>query len=163
MNFGLTPSLFFQLLALVQLLPSKDEALTIRSYLPPDEIERDEAIAKLGECEKYMTAMLGVENASGKFRCMIYRVQFNNMVDRLASDIKILLEAVSCVRNSDRLTRLMLFALRLGNMLNTGGGGNDVSAITLDSLLKLQEVRDIARHVLLLHAYSILTCLILCS
>ena len=130
-----------QLLALRQLLPSKDEALKIRSYLPVAEgPEKDVAISKLGECEKYMAAMLEIDNASGKLQCMIYRVQFKSMADSLASDMEALQEALSCVRNSDRLTRLMLFALRLGNTLNTGGSGNEVTAITFDSLLKLQEV-----------------------
>jgi hypothetical protein len=129
----------------MQLLPSKDEALAIRSYLPGDEIERDDAIVKLGECERYMTAMLEVDKASGKFKCMVYRVQFNGLVDSLATDMETLREALACVRNSDRLARLMLFALRLGNTLNTGGGsGNDVAAITMDSLLKLQEVSNMS-------------------
>jgi len=49
---------------------------------------------------------------------------------------------LSCVRNSDRLTRLLLFALKLGNTLNAmGGRGKDVVAITLDSLLKLHEAK----------------------
>lgn len=131
----------FQLLALLQLLPSKDEALKIRSYLPvADGPDKDDAISKLGECEKYMASMLEVDNASGKLKCMIYRVQFKSLMDSLVSDIDSLQEALACVRNSDRLTRLMLFALRLGNTLNTGGSGKDVTAITLDSLLKLQEV-----------------------
>jgi hypothetical protein len=126
----------------MQLLPSKDEALAIRSYLPESAVDRDSAISKLGEVEKYMAYMLEVNNAHGKLKSMIYRVQFNTLVEALEEDTESLREAVACVRKSDRLARLMLFVLRLGNTLNTGGGsGKDVAAITLDSLLKLQEVR----------------------
>jgi hypothetical protein len=37
---------------------------------------------------------------------------------------------------------VLLYALKLGNALNTGGANEEVTAITLDSLLKLAEVRQ---------------------
>jgi len=132
------------LLGLMQLLPSKDEALAIRSYLPTNTTpeEKEAAISVLGECENYMVAMLEVDNAAGKLKFMTYRVQFQSLIDNLKKDFKTLQEGLTCVRNSDRLTRLMLIALKLGNTLNEGReSGRDVVAITLDSLLKLQEAK----------------------
>lgn len=125
----------------MQLLPSKDESLAIRSYLPATSgLDKDSAISKLGECEKYMASMLEVENASGKLKCMLYQAQFKNLLEGLVKDLDSLREALACVRNSDRLKRLMLFAMRLGNTLNDASSEKDMSAITLDSLLKLQTV-----------------------
>ncbi|KAL7550804.1 hypothetical protein ACHAWF_014016 [Thalassiosira exigua] len=55
-----------ELRGMMQLLPTKDESLALRSYLPPSDApqsEIDESIAKLGECEQYMAVMLDVPDA----------------------------------------------------------------------------------------------------
>lgn len=128
----------------MQLLPDNDESLAIRSYLPSSDAPqsaKDDAISKLGECEQYMASMLDISNAKGKFGSMLYRAQFKGATTDLSTKISCLRDALACVRTSDKFARLMLFALRLGNTLNTEASGEAVAAITLDSLLKLHEVR----------------------
>jgi hypothetical protein len=50
------------------------------------------------------------------------------------------MKACESVKNSERFRKLLLYALKLGNALNTDGSTQEVTAITLDSLLKLAEV-----------------------
>lgn len=132
-----------ELRGMMQLLPTKDESLALRSYLPPSdapEAEIEDAINKLGECEQYMAVMLDVPDAKEKFQCMLFRAEFEQQTDSIRDGTKLLIEACDSVKNSERFRKLLLYALKLGNALNTGGSNEEVSAITLDSLLKLAEV-----------------------
>ena len=137
----------------MQLLPTKDEVKSIEAYLSKSktEVEKEEAISNLGECEKYMIAMMGVQDAAKKFQCLLYRAQFDSRVEELEAEVKDLKEACKCVRSSDRLRKLLVFALRLGNTLNTDGSGESASAITLDSLLKMHEAKAFDKQTSVLH------------
>lgn len=136
-----------ELRGMMQLLPTKDESLALRSYLPPPDApqsEIEESIAKLGECEQYMAVMLDVPDAKDKFQAMLFRAEFENQADSIRDGTKMLTQACDSVKNSERFRKLLLYALKLGNALNTGGSNEAVTAITLDSLLKLAEVGTIA-------------------
>lgn len=135
-----------ELRGMLQLLPTKDEALALRSYLPPQDApqsEIDESISKLGECEQYMAVMLDVPDVKDKFQCMVFRAEFESHADSIRDGTTLLIQACECVKNSERFRKVLLYALKLGNALNTGGSNEEVRAITLDSLLKLAEVRQI--------------------
>lgn len=132
-----------ELRGMMQLLPTKDESLALRSYLPPPDApqsEIEESLAKLGECEQYMAVMLDVPDAKDKFEAMLFRAEFEGQADNIRDGTKMLIQACDSVRNSERFQKLLMYALKLGNALNTGGSNEEVSAITLDSLLKLAEV-----------------------
>lgn len=132
-----------ELRGMMQLLPTKDESLALRSYLPPADApqsEMDDSIAKLGECERYMAMMLDVPDAKDKFEAMLFRAEFETHADGIRDGTKMLIQACNSVKNSERFRKLLLYALKLGNALNTGGSNEEVTAITLDSLLKLAEV-----------------------
>lgn len=151
-----------ELRGLMQLLPTKDESLALRSYLPPvdaPQAEFDEAIDKLGECEQYMATMLDIPDAKEKFQCMLFRAEFEQHVDSIRDGTKLLIDACESVQNSERFKKLLMYALKLGNAMNTGG--SEVTAITLDSLLKLAEVRLVVLHLLLLFIYSYIQSFIL--
>lgn len=133
-----------ELRGMMQLLPTKDESLALRSYLPPPDApaqEIDESIAKLGECEQYMAVMLDVPDVKDKFQAMLFRAEYETHADSIREGTETLNQACDAVKNSERFRKLLLYALKLGNALNTGGSNEGVSAITLDSLLKLAEVR----------------------
>lgn len=133
---------------MMQLLPTKDESLALRSYLPPPnapQSELEDSISKLGECEQYMAVMLDVPDVKDKFQCMLFRAEFENHAEAIRDGTKVLIEACDCVRNSERFRKLLLYALKLGNALNTGGANEAVKAITLDSLLKLAEAKAFDR------------------
>lgn len=135
-----------ELRGMLQLLPTKDESLALRSYLPPQDApqsEINESISKLGECEQYMAVMLDVPDVTDKFQCMVFRAEFESHADSIRDGTTLLIQACECVKNSERFRKVLLYALKLGNALNTGGSNEEVRAITLDSLLKLAEVRQI--------------------
>lgn len=98
-----------------------------------------------------MVAMMGVRDAAKKFQCLLYRTQFDTRVEELEVEVKDLKGACKCVRSSDRLRKLLVFALRLGNTLNTDGSGESASAITLDSLLKMHEAKAFDKQTSVLH------------
>ncbi|KAL9178540.1 LOW QUALITY PROTEIN: hypothetical protein ACHAXT_001878 [Thalassiosira profunda] len=132
-----------QLRGMMQLLPTKDESLALRSYLPPPDApqsEIDDSIAKLGECEQYMAVMLDVPDAKDKFQPTLF-----------GRAPKLLNQACDSVMSSERFQKLLLYALKLGNALNTGGANEEVAAITLDSLLKLAEAKAFDRQTSVLH------------
>jgi len=137
----------------MQLLPTKEEIKSIEAYLSKSktEEEKEEAISKLGECEKYMLAMMGVQDAAKRFQCLLYRAQFDTRVEEIENEVKDLKEACKCVRGSDRLRKLLVLALRLGNTLNTDGSEESASAITLDSLLKMHESKAFDKQTSVLH------------
>jgi hypothetical protein len=133
----------YELQGLMQLLPTKNETLVLRNYLPPHDAsqsEYDESIAKLGECEQYMAVMLGVDDAKNKFQAMVFRAEFDDLVEKIRDGTNILIEACDCVKNSERFWKLLLYALKLGNALNSDRSNQEVTAFTIDSLLKLPEV-----------------------
>jgi len=143
-----------ELRGMMQLLPTQDESLALRSYLPPDDapqVEIEESIAKLGECEQYMAVMLDVPDAKDKFECMLFRSEFENHADSIRDGAKLLIQACDSVINSERFRKLLMYALKLGNALNTGGANEEVTAITLDSLLKLAEAKAFDRQTSVLH------------
>jgi len=143
-----------ELRGMIQLLPTKDESLALRSYLPPPDApqsEIDASIAKLGECEQYMAVMLDVPDAKDKFECMLFRAEFESHADTIRDGTKLLILACNAVRNSERFRKLLLYSLKLGNALNTGGSNEEVKAITLDSLLKLAEAKAFDRQTSVLH------------
>ena len=139
--------------AYLKLLPTEDEVKTINAHLAKfkSEVEREEAISKLCDCEKYMCEMMKVKNASKKLKTLMYFALFNDRFLELEGEIKSLKEACECVRSSDKLRRLMVFALRLGNTLNTDGSNAAVSAITMDSLLKMHEAKAFDKRTSVLH------------
>jgi hypothetical protein len=98
-------------------------------------------LADLSECEKYMVAMLDVNNAAEKFDCMLFRQQFKSRLDELMTGVNTVKTACEEVRTSERLRKMMAMILTLVNQINTGGDGNLAVGFSLDALLKLNEVR----------------------
>jgi hypothetical protein len=133
-----------KLRGLMKLLPTETESGKLRQYLPPSGAPQtliDESIDKFGECEKYMAVMLYVLDAKEKFQCMLFRAEFEQQVDNIRDGSKLLINACISLQNSERFKKLLMYVLKFGNALNSrGSGGEEVTAITLDSLLKLAEV-----------------------
>ncbi len=101
---------------------------------------KKEAIEAMIPCEKYMIAMMDVPNASAKFDCLLFQVQFNTRYDETMESISTLIDACHDVVTSLQLRKLMAMILTLVNQINTGGSGNIASGFTIDALLKLDEV-----------------------
>jgi Formin Homology 2 Domain len=137
--------------ALKEMLPTSDERNGLLDFVNKHgktEETKKKAYMELSECEKYMYTMLSVKDASAKYDCMLFRVQFNTRCEELLDSIKIVEKACDEVTTSERLQTLMAMILTLVNQINTGGDGNEAAGFTLDALLKLNEVRPDLSYVL---------------
>lgn len=112
----------------------------MKSHSTSEESRRS-AYADLSECEKYMLAMIDVEEAAEKFDCLLFRAQFRGRLDELVDSIRVVERACDEVRHSEKLREIMALILTLVNEINTGGDGNEAIGFSLDALLKLNEVR----------------------
>ncbi|KAL7532341.1 LOW QUALITY PROTEIN: hypothetical protein ACHAXR_005729 [Thalassiosira sp. AJA248-18] len=133
-----------QLRDLMKFLPQKDEVLAIQNYLPPhgaSQAEINVSLSKLGECEQFMAAMLNVPRAEEKMQFMVIRAEFGSCVDNIERDLNLLNEGCDRVKRSARFKKLLQYALKLGNAMNTGSANEEAKAITIESLLKLAEAR----------------------
>jgi hypothetical protein len=132
-----------QLQSLKENLPTADERKGLLEYMNrcgESEEEKRAAYVQLSECEKYMLAMIEVENAAKKFDCMHYRVQFQTRLAELVESIRVVETACTEVKNSEKLREIMAMILTLVNEINTGGDGKMAVGFSLDALLKLNDV-----------------------
>lgn len=150
-----------QLKALKEFLPTSDEKTALRAFMNgvgSSEEARRSAYAELSECEKYMLAIVDVDDAAQKIDCMLFRVQFRARIDEILKAVRIVEEACREVRSSEKLREIIALILTLVNEINTGGDGNEAIGFSLDALLKLNEVRNIGDSLRLRLARLILAC-----
>lgn len=137
-----------QMMALKENLPSVEEIAGLEAYMGKCKTEEEtaKAYADLSECEKYMWTMRRVEDAKGKFDCMLFKAQFRTRVDELVASMKVVEKACDEVKTSESLHKVLAMILTLVNTINTGDGhGQGVAqGFNLDALLKLNEVSMIA-------------------
>jgi hypothetical protein len=143
-----------QLMALKEFLPTDEERVALGNFckdLSGSEEDKAKSMAALPSCEKYMIAMMEVKNAPAKFDCMLFRVQFQSLLDELIVGINTLRKACDEVRNSERLRKMMAMILTLVNQINTGGDGNMALGFSLEALLKLGEAKAFDKKTSVLH------------
>jgi Formin Homology 2 Domain len=143
-----------QLMALKEFLPSDEERGALGNYvkdLPASEEEKEKGISVLPACEKYMIAMMDVKNAQAKFDCMLFGVQFQNLLDELVQGIKTVRKACDDVRHSEKLRKMMAMILTLVNQINTGGDGTLALGFSLEALSKLGEAKAFDKKTSVLH------------
>ena len=136
-----------QLKAMQEFLPSEEESRGLRSYLSKcsSKKTKEEAMIELCACEKYMVAMMDVEDAHAKLESIIFRSQYETRRKEIVGEIEALIKACDELRRSDRLRKLMALILKVGNLINTGGEGDMARGFGLDALLKLNEVSLVSR------------------
>jgi hypothetical protein len=74
---ALTPQ---QLQSIVEYLPSAEESSALKQYA---EVNGNDIIADLCECEKFMFAMLDIRQAKNKIRCLLFKQQFPSSFEQL--------------------------------------------------------------------------------
>lgn len=127
-----------------EFLPSDEEMKGLSNYLQKhshSEEAKCAAMRDLCACEKYMVAMMNVEDAHAKLDCIIFCSQYETRRKEIVNDIQAITKACAELRQSSRLRKLLGLILKLGNLINTGGEGKMAKGFSLDALLKLNEVR----------------------
>jgi Formin Homology 2 Domain len=124
-------------------LPTKDERTDLRSYL----MQPGSSATLLCECEKFMVAMIGVQHATRKLSAIQFMQGFTNCLEDLRRDTRIIQRACDEIMGSIRFRKVLGITLALGNHLNTVGknGREPAGAITMDSLLKLNQTKAFDR------------------
>ena len=133
-----------QLKALKEFLPTDDDRTNLTAYLKPGEASEkamEQAMSDLSECEKYMVAMMKVDNPVSKFDSMFFKFNFPGRMGELEQGIITVKKACDEVRSSERLRKMMAMILTLVNHINTGGDGTLADGFSLDALLKLNEAK----------------------
>ncbi len=133
-----------QLKAMQEFLPSDDEVKGLTNYLQKHSSSEEvkcAAMRDLCACEKYMVAMMNVEDAHSKLDCIIFCSQYETRRKEIVDDIEAITKACAELKQSNRLRKLLGLILKLGNLINTGGEGKMAKGFSLDALLKLNEVR----------------------
>ena len=126
-----------QLRNLQKFLPTEEESYDLQKFSKTNPND----LKLLGDCEKFMLAMMKVPDINIKFDCMIFQLQFKTQLDELMNEVKLVENACDSVRESKRLKRLLATVLKLGNQINSDGSSADSAvAFRLETLLKLSEV-----------------------
>jgi hypothetical protein len=99
------------------------------------------AIRDLCACEKYMVAMINVEDAHSKLDCIIFCSQYETRRKKIVDDIEAITKACAELKQSNRLRKLLGLILKLGNLINIGGEGKMEKGFSLDALMKLNEAK----------------------
>ena len=127
-----------QLAGLKKILPTEQEAISIKVHI---NIKEGDA-TNLGTCEKYMLAMLNVEQAAQKLDCMLFMRKFPDKQREVATDLAVLACACEEVVASVHLRDLLAIILSIGNEINAGDSdtASSVKGLKVHDLLKLEKV-----------------------
>lgn len=119
------------MISLAGFLPTKEEKEVLSAYL----IKHKNDISLLGGADKFMIQMTKVPDCKVRYTCLTNQKNFPVTYRNCLDQVELLALACNGVKQSTRLRKLFSFILKLGNKLNEGS--QVVSAVTMDSLLKL--------------------------
>lgn len=118
-----------QLRALLEFLPSEEEALLLQRF--------GGDVNDLGLAEKYMLTMLSLVGAKVRLNALIMRKQFLPRWHDVRSKFKILAEACDEIKKSVRMRKVLKTILKVANQLND----EQQAGITVESLVKLATIK----------------------
>lgn len=121
-----------QLISLAGFLPTKEETESLSLYLA----KHKQDASLLGGADKFMIHMTKVPDCKVRYTCLTNQKNFPATFQVCLEQVELLVQACHGVKQSVRLRKLFGCILKLGNKLNEG---SEVSAITMDSLLKLKD------------------------
>ncbi|KAL8168340.1 hypothetical protein V2J09_009839 [Rumex salicifolius] len=128
---------------LVKMAPTKEEEIKLTGY------EGD--TSKLGSAERFLKAVLDVPFAFKRVESMLYRANFDAQVKYLNKSFQTLEEASSELKNSRLFLKLLEAVLTTGNRMNVGTNRGGAKSFTLDTLLKLVDIKGTDGKTTLLH------------
>ncbi|KAM0871126.1 hypothetical protein ACQ4PT_039591 [Festuca glaucescens] len=132
---------FYETLA--KMAPTKEEELKLKRYSGD--------LSKIDPAERFLKSILDVPFAFKRVDAMLYRANFDTEVNYLKKSFGTLEAACSDLRSSNLFLKLLDTVLKTGNRMNDGTNRGKASAIKLDSLLKLADVKSADGKTTLLH------------
>ncbi|XP_051215132.1 formin-like protein 13 [Lolium perenne] len=132
---------FYETLA--KMAPTKEEELKLK--------RNSGDLSKIDPAERFLKSVLDVPFAFKRVDAMLYRANFDTEVNYLKKSFGTLEAACSDLRSSNLFLKLLDTVLKTGNHMNDGTNRGKASAIKLDSLLKLADVKSADGKTTLLH------------
>ena len=138
-----------QLAIVEQIMPSKTEAEALAQYLTGGKV------TDLCESEQFMVKMTSIEQRTEKIEALRFLLAYPQLLAELQKNLSIISNACNELKSSQRFKRILKAVLEFGNEINTAGptGRGKASAITLSSLSKLGETKDIDKNIPLLQIF----------
>ncbi|GAA6035972.1 hypothetical protein JCM8097_005193 [Rhodosporidiobolus ruineniae] len=113
--------------------PTDDEIELIRSYTGE--------LALLAPADQYFLEMAQVPRLSERLAAMVYRRKLDMDMEELKPDLSILRKAAEELKASTKFRKLLQTVLAIGNALNASTFRGGAAGFSLESLLKLKDVR----------------------
>ena len=120
----------------VEFVPQQNEVQAAQAFL-----EQGGNTSRLGPAERFVCAMLKVPRLSARVPNMLFKVQFDELVQDLETRTDIILHTSNAVQNSKRFGRMLSMILTVGNELNRGTYKGNSAGFKLSSLAKLTQTK----------------------
>ena len=116
-----------------RLAPSKSEAEILLNY--------DGDTSLLGEAERYLLTLLSIPRLSSRLHTMVFRRRFQEEINYIEKDAKVVLEAIQEILNSKTFLEVLQTVLVIGNFLNGTSFRGNASGFRIESLLTLKDTK----------------------
>ena len=114
--------------------PSPEEIKTMNSFTGD--------ISQLASSDKYFFNIKDIPRLQSRICSMIYRRKFENEIEELDPEMKVLQVATKEIHQSKKLKTLLLYVLEIGNVLNFNTYRGKAVAFEISALLKLKETKS---------------------
>ena len=110
----------------------------------PDELKKMETYKgdplALVEAEQFFLATASIPRLPSKLSSFLFTIQFDELAAGTRRKVGVIMRASAQAKESDNLMKVLESVLAVGNAMNAGTY-NESSGFTLDSLLKLTQVK----------------------
>jgi len=121
------------LLVLASAAPDPMESETVASYDGPGE---------LGKCEQFFLAMKAIPQVKKRLELMLFVHHFNTNFEEVETGVRVCINVLSALRESEHIRKLSEITLALGNYLNAGTRKGGAYGFDLRFLTKLSNTKS---------------------
>lgn len=100
-------------------------------------------IEELDDASLYVVHMKEITHTRERLEANLFRLSFNDRVDKAMSQLKVMKTALQQLQQSERLGLVLITVLKVGNALNAGTFRGDASGFSLLSLAQLATVKQV--------------------
>jgi hypothetical protein len=129
--------------ALATIMPTPDEIKLVQTFAGD--------VATLDRAEQYFRHVASIPDFETKLNACIFKVEFAKSIANVRSALATVSGAIGEIQGSRKLQKLLETILASGNIINEGTNLGNAAGCTLDSLLKLTDVKAKNSRTTLLH------------
>lgn len=106
---------------------------------------------KLSDAETFINTIGSIERLSNRLKCIIFKLNYNEMTQNIATNLQIALKACDGIISSQKFHQILMLVLSIGNHLNGNSNIGGAVAFDLSILTKLQDTKGYNSSQTLLH------------